>query len=196
MTEKTYTTEEIAAATQSWLAWSATNICFSEVDGVTKLLLGIRGQPAQSIPEPGQYCLIGGFNTVVPGPAMFEKAANAHMKAQLGLDWEGHYLASDFLPCEYDMTEITEPLKTALGPLDIKRVAFDRVVWIREDFVPEIQPQGKISGIQWVTKEEFEALFDTGELSFPHQAQHMFDAFQIAENSDYSIDCFGPEWAA
>lgn len=195
MTNATLTSEDIQAAAQSWLAWSATNICFSEVDGQVKLLLGVRGQPAASIPEPGQYCLIGGFNTVVPGPAMFEDVADAHLKAQLGL-LPGQFLASGFLPCEYHMREITESLKTAVGPLHIKRVAFDRVVWVGEDEIETIKPQGKLSDVRWVTKEEFDALVNTGQLSFPHQVDHVFEAFRIAENYEVSTDSFGPMWVA
>ena len=116
-------TEEVAKMIRSWLAWSATNIIFGP-DG--RLLLGVRSNAEQrAIPEPGDLALVGGFNTVLDGPAMWADVANAHAKAQLGIDLTPEQ-CSPFLPCEYDMAEITEPLKTPQGELVIKRVAFDR----------------------------------------------------------------------
>lgn len=171
------TADELNTMTRSWLAWSATNIVFARFVGGPKLLLGLRAVPAQSIPEPGDYALVGGFNTILPSPAMFADVANAHLKAQLGLEVSADQ-CGDFMPCEYPMEEISAPLKTPNGALPIKRVAFDRLVLLEAAQVAAATPMGKLKAIEWVDGVQFETLVGTGKLSFPFQIDHVREGFR------------------
>ncbi|PIZ31500.1 MAG: hypothetical protein COY40_01835 [Alphaproteobacteria bacterium CG_4_10_14_0_8_um_filter_53_9] len=186
-----YTADEIGNLLRSWLAFSATNIMFDVTGKVPRLLLGLRKAPAASIPEPGAYSLgAAGFNTVVPGPAMLEDVANAHAKAQLGIELNADQ-CSPFLPCEYTMADISDPLNTLFGPLNIKRVAFDRIVFLDDNQMAALQqlkddnlhfPEGsKLKAIQFMTWEEFRNLEGTGTLSFPFQVDHVLDGFGFAQ---------------
>ena len=171
--------DELDGMLKSWLAWSATNIMFFP-DG--DLLLGVRSNAeVRSIPEPGDLALIGGFNTVVAGPAMFRDAADAHAKAQLGIVLTPDQ-CSGFLPCEYEMADISEPLKTPQGALNIKRVEFDRIVVLTDEQVTALKPQGKLRDYLKVSREEFNNMVDGGDISFPHQVEHVrmvFDDFLL-----------------
>lgn len=179
-----YTADELNQLIRSWLAYSATNIIFAEIDGKVELLLGIRTNPAESIPEPGDHCLIGGFNhQIYPSPSMLADVADGHAVGQLGIRLEPGQ-CSPFLACEYDMAKILGSLKTPYGEVHIKRVAFVRMVMLDADQVTQITPQGKINAIRWVTREEFEALAQSGELSFPHQLEHVRKAFVWARDGD------------
>lgn len=169
---------------KSWLAYSATNICFTP-DG--KLILGDRSEKyeeanGRAIPEPGSICLIGGFNTN-PLLNMFSAIANWHLENQIGVKVKESQ-CSPFLPCEYDMKELEDkPLNTPDGSLYIKRVAFDRLALLTREQVSEIQlPEGgKIKRIHFVTKEELLEMYAAGKVSFPHQMNHVLDAFAWAE---------------
>lgn len=152
----------VATMIRSWMAWSATNIMFGP-DG--KLLLGVRSNAEpRAIPEAGDVALVGGFNTVIDGPAMFRDVADAHAKVQLGIVLTPEQ-CTGFLPCEYEMADMDGPLKTPQGVLNIKRVAFDRIVVLTEEQVAAIVPTGKLRDVVWATREEFEAMVEAGTLS-------------------------------
>lgn len=167
---------EVAEMTKSWMAFSATNIIFCEGN----LILGVRNNAVErSIPEAGDFALIGGFNTVVTGPAMFEEIANAHVEDQLGIELEPSQ-CSDFLQCEYNMLEITKPLKTPNGEIPIKRAAFDRIVHITEqqlkvafDYVA--RNDGKIKHLYPIGRDRFGEIKE--DCSFPEQLSHVEEAF-------------------
>lgn len=167
--------EELEAMHRSWEAWSATNIMFTP-DG--KLVLGLRTVKPESIPEPGDYALVGGFNTLVAPPAMRRDVADAHAKDQLNIDLVPGQ-SSTFLPCEYEMSEIKDPLKTSNGPIHIKRTAFDRITLLTKEQVESLQPQGKLKGVECVTEQQFERLVESGKLSFHHQIEHVRMAFKL-----------------
>ncbi len=190
---KTYSREDLLAAIAAWQAWSVANLCFSQVEGQTKLLLGQRRQPPTAIPEPGQYALIGGFNDILPGPAMFADLANAHMLHQISLRHGDHYTSGDFVPCEFPMEIISAPLNTPLGPLPIKRVSNMRLVWIDPDAIPAIMPQNKIANVQWVTLEELSTLALAKQLTFPHQVEMVMQIFpQVRSAQD--VQLLKPGW--
>lgn len=171
------TAEETATMIQTWLAFSATNIVF---DNNGHLILGVlTEQTDKAIPETGDTCLIGGFNGgLVEGPTMFATLANAHLKKQLGLTVAPEQ-CSDFIPCEYNMDEITEPLKTPFGEFFIKRVAFDRFVKLTKEQTLAIAPFGKIKSTITLSKKEFTAYISGAEsIRFEHQIQHVYDGFK------------------
>jgi hypothetical protein len=175
-----YPPDQINQRIRSWLIWSATNIVIGP-DG--RLLLIVRSNAEErAIPEPGDLALVGGFNTVVNGPTMFGAVADAHLKAILGLTVQQEQ-CSDFLPCEYDMENTDGPLNTPFGVLDIKRVAFDRIVLLDEGDVARITPQGKARDIVWMTETEFRhtiAKDGYGGISFPYQIEHVLAGFRFA----------------
>lgn len=176
------TAEGIAQMHGSWLAYSTSSLLF-DMDG-DKLLLGVRAMPPEAIPEVGDLCLPGGFNTYVPAPAMWAAAADAWLLANLGLQPDPAN-CSDFLPCEYDMTEIADPLKTSVGPLHIKRVAFQRLGCLTEEQAESIRPQNRLKGVYWASRSEFEGMVEEGRrLSFPHQFEQVRAAFNIVRQVD------------
>jgi hypothetical protein len=148
-----------------------------------KLLLGVCAMPPEAIPKVRDLCLPGGANTYVPAPAMLAEAADAWLLANLGLKLSPEQ-CSDFLPCEYDMANITDPLETSVGPLHIKRVAFQRLGCLTEKQAESIRPQNRLKGVYWASLSEFEELFEENRLSFPHQYVQVWAAFNIVRQVD------------
>ncbi|MFT7433831.1 MAG: hypothetical protein ACI9TY_001474 [Alphaproteobacteria bacterium] len=181
----TQTPEQKAKMVQTWLAFSATNIVF---DHKGNLILGVLTDPTKkSIPEAGDTCLNGGFNNgLVEGPTMFKDLADAHLKNQLGLTVSPEQ-CSDFIPCEYNMAEIYDPLKTPFGNFYIKRVAFDRFVQLTEAQTLNILPAGKIKSIKKLSLYDFKALiFSAKDVRFEHQIKHILDGFKWANPSPFN----------
>ena len=166
----------------SWLAYSVSNVVFMKPDkGGPMLLLGVRGKPAASIPEPGQYCLIGGFNTLVPWNSTFQDVADAHMQSMLGLrhtDWNS-FEGQQF--CEFPPD--AEPLKIDGQDVFIKRMAVMRAVVISEETVSRITPQGKLSAVKLFGLTEYQNLMHGGQCSFPNQVARVYDMFWRFGNS-------------
>lgn len=196
MTDLTHTlgADGLEKMTRTWLAFSATNIVFNSEGN---LILGLRKAPAEAIPEPGDYVLIGGFNTDVPGPAMFSDVADWHARAQLGLTLTPEQ-CSDFLMCEYDMKSITAPLNPPYGKMPIKRVAFDRFVVLTKKQEAAMVPGGKIKATRVITEEEFTEMVTNSpeSLSFVHEIDHVYQAF-TAVREVIGMDMIDPcEWQA
>jgi hypothetical protein len=159
----------------SWVAVSSSNIVFVRRADQPYLMLGIRGQPAASIPELGQFSLIGGFNTVRPWDASFDEVADAHFEQMLGLNRSHAQRFGSQMFCEF-------PIEAGALKIDgqyvlIKRMAVMRSVGLSEEAYERITPQGKISGVQLFTLEQFRELAQSKECSFPYQAPMVADAF-------------------
>ena len=172
------TDEGIAGMHGSWLAWSPGTLLFTPL---TELVLGFRKLAPNAIPEDGDLCLTAGFNTYVPGPAMWAAAADAWLLGNLGMRPDPER-CSDFLPVEYDMAKITVPLKTSVGTLNIKRAAFHRLAGITEEQADSIRPQNRLKDVLMVNRDQFEAYVRQGtRISFPHEVDFVRRAFDIVE---------------
>lgn len=159
----------------SWVAVSSSNIVFVRGEKQPFVMLAIRGEPAASIPEPGQFSLVGGFNTVRPWNATFDEVADAHFEAMLGINISHAQRFGSQMFCEFPPE--AGPLKIGRESLNIKRMAVMRSVYITEETFSCIKPQGKISGVQLFTLEQFRELAQSKECSFPYQAPMVADAF-------------------
>jgi hypothetical protein len=172
----------MTAPNPSWLAYSVSNLVFMKSEkGHPMLLLGVRGQPAASIPEPGQYCLIGGFNTVLPWKATFSEVADAHMQAMLGLHPETWNTFRDLQFCEFPPE--AGPLKIDGQDVSIKRMAVMRAIVINEGNVSRITARGKLSGVQLFDYRQYLQLMQSGQCSFPYQMEQVKDMFWRYGNS-------------
>jgi hypothetical protein len=170
-------TQVIRKANASQLAFSVSTLPFTPKG---ELVLGVRATRPESIPEVGDLCLTAGFNTYVPGPAMWAAAADAWLLANLGLQLDSAQ-CSDFLPVEYDMAKIRAPLKIVEDLWDIKRVAFHRLAGLTNEQVESLRPQDRLTDVFKVNRERFEALLDT-KVSFPHEFDFVRRAFDIVKH--------------
>ncbi len=172
------------------------------------LILGVRRKAPESIPETGDLSLIGGFNSfseeVLPTPTMLNDLADRHLQAQLGVTPRSEQ-CSEFLPCEYNMDDITDPLRTPNGDILIKRVAFERIVKLDRAQIEDMYahfsnvhermreaaalPEEKriealkdikIGDFVMLSPEAFECRVRSG-VSFPYEVDYVREAFKFAE---------------
>lgn len=182
-----------AKMVQTWLAFSATNIPFTE-DG--KLILGILPQDdvPKAIPENGPTCLIGGFNGgLVAGPCSFDELADAHAKKMLNIDVSQCLKVSSFSICEYPSEAMEKPLNTPYGAFPIKRVAFERYIVLSNEQFSSIKAGGKIVGIKTVSYDEFVADYlDSNKGSrFQYQLNTIDRAFKNVHAQGYTASFWG-----
>lgn len=167
--------------TRSWLAFSATNIPFKQGD----LVLGIRSNlEDRAIPEIGDLALWGGFYFGLnAGLKMFAEIADAHFLKQTGITLTPEQ-CSPFIHCEYNMHEIHDPLNTPFGEIHIKRVAFDRIIHLRDDQEIICNSRGKIKEHRTYTHQGWLDIVAKGlnNISFPFQVEHITDAFERGFN--------------
>lgn len=110
---------------------------------------------------------------------MLADLADAHLREQLGLTDVSPQQCSPFMPCEYNMREISEPLKTPFGSLDIKRIAFDRIVHLTAEQSAAMKAGGKLETLERFSKSELQALVESGGCSFPHQLGDVYMALDM-----------------
>lgn len=182
-----------AKLVQTWLAFSATNIPFTE-DG--KLILGILPQDdvPNAIPENGPTCLIGGFNGgLVAGPCSFADLADAHAKKMLNLDVSKCLKVSSFSICEYPAEAMEAPLNTPFGSFPIKRVAFERYIVLSKEQFNNIEVAGKIVSIKTVSYEEFVDDYLNGDQGsrFKYQLKAIDRAFKNVHAQGYTTSLWG-----
>ncbi|MAI08120.1 MAG: hypothetical protein CMF61_04085 [Magnetococcales bacterium] len=192
-TLKTAPAELRTQMVQTWLAFSATNIPFTE-DG--QLILGIlpQGDVPNAIPENGPTCLIGGFNGgLVSGPCSFAELADVHAKNMLNINVSGCVKVSSFSICEYPAEAMAEPLNTPYGAFPIKRVAFERYIVLSKEQFNNIEVGGKIVGIKTVSYEEFVADYLNGDQGsrFKYQLETIDRAFKNVHAQGYTTSFWG-----
>ena len=168
---------------------SATNIVMNPKNEV---LLGILHKGVQrQIPEGGDFVLIGGANGgLLPMPYDLKDLANMHL-SNVGI-FVSESQCSPFLPAEYDKAAVNGLLKTPFGvDSAVKRIAFDRVVQLSKDQAGNVNlkpsQHAKIAELRWVNQTDFLTIAHSKNCSFPHQVEHVLEAFALGGRLSKSI---------